>query len=110
MILSALEVDFAIICASIPIFWPVIISKMPQIFVTQEVHVTRAARSPINNNVEYELSGAYSLKSNGSEENLTHLQTPARNYYKDPHVMDHVTGKLESTTQVVYEKQKKRRK
>lgn len=44
LIFSCLEVDFAIICASIPIFWPVIVASLPQIFVTKEVIVTHHKR------------------------------------------------------------------
>ncbi|KAF1921699.1 hypothetical protein BDU57DRAFT_436789 [Ampelomyces quisqualis] len=40
VILSCLEVDFAIICASMPIFWPIIERSLAAIFVSYEVDVT----------------------------------------------------------------------
>lgn len=44
MIFSCLEVDFAIMCASIPIFWPTVKAAWSHITVTQEVIVTSEAR------------------------------------------------------------------
>ncbi|KAK8080085.1 hypothetical protein PG997_007903 [Apiospora hydei] len=44
IILSALEVLAASICASIPIFWPLVSEGWGKIFVTQEVKVTRETR------------------------------------------------------------------
>ncbi|KAK7982073.1 hypothetical protein PG996_009764 [Apiospora saccharicola] len=44
IILSALEVLSASICASIPIFWPMVSEGWGKIFVTQEVKVTRETR------------------------------------------------------------------
>lgn len=44
----------ATICASVPVFWPVLTSKLDQIFVTQEIKIERAHRfSTIDD--EYEL-------------------------------------------------------
>lgn len=40
IILSCLEIDFAIICASMPIFWPIIERSFAAIFVSYEVDVT----------------------------------------------------------------------
>ncbi|KAL5120583.1 hypothetical protein ACEQ8H_001602 [Pleosporales sp. CAS-2024a] len=40
IILSCLEIDLAIICASMPIFWPVIEKSFAAIFVSYEVDVT----------------------------------------------------------------------
>ncbi|KAF2625596.1 hypothetical protein BU25DRAFT_473709 [Macroventuria anomochaeta] len=39
IILSCLEIDLAIICASIPIFWPVIQKSFSAIFVSHEIEV-----------------------------------------------------------------------
>lgn len=111
MIMSSLEIDFAIICASIPIFWPLITAALPQIFVTHEVRVTHHQRLPDNTNTEYELRRSYSCKSGGgdSQENLTELQDHPKTDYRDPFVVGHVTGKLEHDTEVVGQKQKSRR-
>ncbi|KAF4780741.1 hypothetical protein HER10_EVM0001734 [Colletotrichum scovillei] len=40
MALSILEIDMAAICASLPVFWPVLQNSMGMIFVTHEVKVT----------------------------------------------------------------------
>ncbi|KAF2035620.1 hypothetical protein EK21DRAFT_54601 [Setomelanomma holmii] len=40
IILSCLEIDLAIICASMPIFWPIIEKSFAAIFVSYEVNVT----------------------------------------------------------------------
>ncbi|PVH94605.1 hypothetical protein DM02DRAFT_477858, partial [Periconia macrospinosa] len=81
LIFSSLEVDFAIITASIPIFWPVIIASMPQIFVTQEIHVTTHSRLDDTN--QFEMGRPQSLKSNASTEGLTRLATGKMDY-NDP--------------------------
>ncbi|KAJ4351736.1 uncharacterized protein N0V89_007079 [Didymosphaeria variabile] len=111
MILASLEIDFAIICASIPIFWPLIATALPQIFVTQEVRVTHHRRLPDNNNAEYDMGRKYSIKSSGgdSQENLTELQEHPKTDYSDPLVVDHVTGKIKNNAEVVSQNQKKRR-
>ncbi|KAJ9156384.1 Integral membrane protein [Pleurostoma richardsiae] len=44
IVLAALEVDLALICASLPVFWPVVQSSLGRIFVTREVNVTREDR------------------------------------------------------------------
>ncbi|KAI0016643.1 hypothetical protein F4780DRAFT_669889 [Xylariomycetidae sp. FL0641] len=54
IVLAAMEVDLASICASIPIFWPIITHNIGKIFVTQEVHVTHHHRRLSEDN--YELS------------------------------------------------------
>jgi hypothetical protein len=55
IVLSDLEVDVASICASAPVFWPVLCQKVLTIFVTKEVEVTRMSR---------DLEGAYQLQGN----------------------------------------------
>lgn len=93
--IACIEIDFAIICASIPIFWPVIVASLPQIFVTQEVHVTTHQRID-----DFEMDRPTSLKSHNSQEGLTRgLETKTN--YRDQYVVDHVTGK--QNTQVVVE-------
>lgn len=44
ILLAALEVNAASICASVPIFWPVFATTWSGIFVTQEVKVTSESR------------------------------------------------------------------
>jgi hypothetical protein len=112
MILASLEIDFAIICASVPIFWPLIVNALPQIFVTKEVRVTHHQRLPDGTNTEYEMRRGSSLKSGGGDdqENLRTQYEHPKTDYSDPLVMDHVVGKLESNTQVFSQKQQKRRR
>lgn len=44
LLFSCLEVDFATICASIPIFWPTVVAAWAHIYVTNEVIVTSEQR------------------------------------------------------------------
>ncbi|KAH8648446.1 hypothetical protein BX600DRAFT_517833 [Xylariales sp. PMI_506] len=39
VILSAAEVDLASVCASVPVFWPVLTDSLGEIFVTKEVQI-----------------------------------------------------------------------
>ncbi|KAK1997724.1 hypothetical protein LX36DRAFT_577859 [Colletotrichum falcatum] len=43
MVLAILEIDIAAICASLPVFWPMLQVSMGSIFVTREVKVTTEA-------------------------------------------------------------------
>ncbi|CAJ2503568.1 Uu.00g109620.m01.CDS01 [Anthostomella pinea] len=43
-LLAVLEVDAAAVCASVPIFWPVLTVQWGKIFVTQEVAITHETR------------------------------------------------------------------
>lgn len=69
MIFSCLEIDFAIICASIPIFWPAVKAAWSQIMVTKEVIVTSESRAHPDD-LEMGVERTMSLKSNTSTENL----------------------------------------
>ncbi|KAF3003687.1 hypothetical protein E8E13_008735 [Curvularia kusanoi] len=76
LIISCLEIDFAIICASMPIFWPTVVANWNSIFVTKEVHVTHTDRVQ-----DFEMGRPTSLKSTVSQEGLTKLPTADRKYY-----------------------------
>jgi hypothetical protein len=104
LILSCLEVDFAIMCASMPIFWPVVFASLSQIFVTKEVRVTHHQRLTGSSEqgmcigAEYELGDGRttSLKSHTSRDGLTgneKLGAVVMTNYNDEMVRDHVTGK-----------------
>ncbi|KAH8728629.1 hypothetical protein GQ44DRAFT_747490 [Phaeosphaeriaceae sp. PMI808] len=73
IIFSSLEVDFAIICASMPIFWPTVMAAWTEIFVTQEVTVIHDRRSLYidSHSDELELDKTVSLKSHSSTDGLT---------------------------------------
>jgi hypothetical protein len=76
LIISCLEVDFAIMCASMPIFWPAVVANFNTIFVTNEVHITHQDR------VEFEMGRPTSLKSTASQEGLTKLSSgEQRSFY-----------------------------
>lgn len=85
IILSCLEVDIAILCASIPIFWPLISAlTFGKIFVVDEVIVRTEERveqpRPDTPGSETELR-TY----------LSRAETPdPSKHYKDPFVVDHV--------------------
>ncbi|KAF6799461.1 hypothetical protein CSOJ01_12488 [Colletotrichum sojae] len=44
IVLSAVEIDLAMVASSVPIFWPVLRDAFPGIFVTKEIEVTREVR------------------------------------------------------------------
>lgn len=71
LIISCLEIDFAIMSASMPIFWPSVVATLGQIFVTNEVHVTHHERFENNSRENFELDRSSSIKSSTSTEGLT---------------------------------------
>ncbi|KAI5864256.1 hypothetical protein GGS23DRAFT_490118 [Durotheca rogersii] len=75
IILAALEVDLASICASIPTFWPVLarFGLLGTIFVTQEVHITRQHRR-ISCDSE---DSQYGLRQPSQQQNGNHLDADA---------------------------------
>ena len=84
IILASLEVDVAILAASVPVFWPVIESSFPGIFVTREVHVT-SQRCLGDNDLELENSSVRSGPE--SERELGWKPSaPAWEQRKDPYL------------------------
>lgn len=75
LIISCLEVDFAIMSASMPIFWPTVIATWSQIFVTKEVRVTHHQRLDDHSAENFEMNRPNSLKSTASTESLTRVPT-----------------------------------
>ena len=86
---AALEVNLATICASLPVFWPVIEQSMGWIFVTQEVHVTREVRR-------------FSTMEDEAELYVLPPIMPTKKRYSDPFVRWHVDplrdGRVTKTT------------
>jgi hypothetical protein len=80
LIISCLEVDFAIMCASMPIFWPTVVANWSHIFVTNEVHISHHERLSGGSREDLELERSGSVKSTASAEALT--KGPSRVYYK----------------------------
>ncbi|KAF1362824.1 hypothetical protein EJ07DRAFT_105658 [Lizonia empirigonia] len=92
LIFSCLEVDFAIICASMPIFWPTVVANFNAIFVTKEVHITHQDLVE-----DFEMGRATSLKSTSSQEGLTSLPSgEQKSYYYNE--FDTGTGKSVAMT------------
>lgn len=96
IILSCLEIDLAIICASMPVFWPVLEAKISQIFVIREVRVSIERRMEEERGLEYELQHGRSIKrfrssSGNSEEALTTENTSDLDkHYNDQYVVAQV--------------------
>lgn len=76
IVLSCLEIDLAIICASMPIFWPIIEKSLSAIFVSYEVQVVeeRVDDYGLTYELEHMKGGDRgSIKSSGtSTQELTH--------------------------------------
>lgn len=91
-ILGMLEVNFACIGASVPIFWPVFRDKIGTIFVTREINVSVAARS----SSDVHLQRAESLHSqDGSDGSNGLWKKPSADgsradHYKDTYVLEQV--------------------
>ncbi|KAF2471759.1 uncharacterized protein BDR25DRAFT_367608 [Lindgomyces ingoldianus] len=88
VILSCLEIDLAIICASMPIFWPVLEKSFSHIFVTHEVHITEHRRLN-ETGLEYELDHAESRSERAGSLKSTSAVDPFK-YYTDQYVIKQV--------------------
>ncbi|CAA9965088.1 hypothetical protein PTMSG1_08447 [Pyrenophora teres f. maculata] len=90
LIFSCLEIDFAIMCASMPIFWPTVVASWSHIFVTNEVRVTSHERLPDESQDNFELQRTNSAKSHGSTNALARSGSAGDAYYNG---YDAETGK-----------------
>ncbi|KAJ4294371.1 hypothetical protein N0V90_008061 [Kalmusia sp. IMI 367209] len=99
IILSCLEIDLAIMCASMPIFWPVIEQSFAAIFVTKEIQITEQRRySFADHGLAYELEHSDTMRRQGSmksesatsRESLVIAREMSGNeldeHYKDPYL------------------------
>ncbi|KAK9772331.1 hypothetical protein SCAR479_11031 [Seiridium cardinale] len=93
IVLGMMEVNAASICACIPVFWPVLTKRIDQIFVTQEVKITRERRFSEERDDGIELNdGASSMHSRGgsmTSQSQMHL-TKQSTHYMDDYVLDQV--------------------
>jgi hypothetical protein len=109
IILSCIEVDLAITCASMPIFWPILEKSLSHIFVTSEVRISTEHRHIEEAGRGYELKGRTgSMKSDSgnSRESLTREPTNVDPYahYKeqyavaqgDPFALDNLGPSIET--------------
>jgi hypothetical protein len=88
LLFSCLEVDFAIICASMPIFWPTVKAAWNQITVTKEVIVISEPRvkDTHKDDLEMDIERTTSLKSHKSTEGLVAGESmEGRSFYIDSH-------------------------
>jgi hypothetical protein len=75
LIISCLEVDFAIMCASMPIFWPTVVANWSHIFVTKEVRISHHERLDSGTTENWELRRVGSVRSRDSIEWLKRVAT-----------------------------------
>lgn len=75
ILLSAVEVDLAVVCASIPVFWPILEAAGLQVFITKEVRVTSEERlRPMDSateRIELQYAGAMPASSRVEKSDLT---------------------------------------
>ncbi|KAI9146870.1 hypothetical protein HJFPF1_13438 [Paramyrothecium foliicola] len=96
IILSSLEVDLASICASIPVFWPVLSNKLEKITITHEVKIERTRRFSIivenSDQDDVEMTARSRSTSQGSlTNNLSNENTRSSRHYKDDFIMSQVS-------------------
>lgn len=66
--LATLEVNFASICASMPVFWPVLTASLDKIFVTQEIKIERVHRfETVDDSIELQREVSGRGPGSGSE-------------------------------------------
>lgn len=98
-----IEVKITAICASVPVFWPVLSSSIDKIFVTQEIKITRVQRYSTEDDADDQIElnnsmGALahgrseSLHSKaGSETSIVGMSRPEKKvHYQDNYVIDQV--------------------
>ena len=67
ILLASVETNLASICASVPIFWPVLSRRLEMIFVTKEVEVNYEERKSEVGAAESEVDLKQGIGSEGSE-------------------------------------------
>ncbi|KAI1800222.1 hypothetical protein F4811DRAFT_47641 [Daldinia bambusicola] len=100
IILTVLEVDAASVCASVPIFWPVLRDmSWGKIFVTQEINITRETRYVDND--EDRLTHGTTNSISGSEMDLGYGKgwRSQETHYHDSYVLSQVNPFRPSTEQ-----------
>ncbi|KAI1765667.1 hypothetical protein GGR53DRAFT_465140 [Hypoxylon sp. FL1150] len=108
LILGALEVNVASICASVPIFWPSLKARIDQIFVTREITITTRNRrsnfpEDVGDRIELRRTASEDVGNTwkrcpsraGSESSQSRLAEPVpvgkkQNHYMDDYILDQV--------------------
>ncbi|ETS78989.1 hypothetical protein PFICI_08842 [Pestalotiopsis fici W106-1] len=97
IVLGMMEVNAASICACVPVFWPALTARMDQIFVTQEIKITRERRFSEEGDDEIELQDSNSRTlSMSSQHNLTKKEM----HYMDDYVIEQVDPLRDKTRNV----------
>ncbi|KAH9905258.1 hypothetical protein F4778DRAFT_698996 [Xylariomycetidae sp. FL2044] len=94
MMLGLIECIAAAICASIPVFWPVLTAQIDAIFVTHEIKITRDHRYSDEGYNEIELQHGSEHSRAGSETSLNHIPSKQgrekTSHYLDDFIQDQV--------------------
>ncbi|TQN64425.1 hypothetical protein CSHISOI_10995, partial [Colletotrichum shisoi] len=91
IVLSAVEVDVAMIASSVPIFWPVLRKRFPGIFVTKEVEVTREVRRLESVELDDDVGAEEGRSSRvGSEASLRQENRGGDGLYRDEFVTNQI--------------------
>ncbi|KAI0149552.1 hypothetical protein GGR57DRAFT_224734 [Xylariaceae sp. FL1272] len=101
LLLAVAEIVAAAICASIPIFWPVLTMQWGRIFVTKEVNITREAR--FTDDDEDALTRGTSHSRSASDqisEGFNSMSKSRAAYYKDSYVLTQVDPLRSKSVQI----------
>ncbi|KAK6223000.1 hypothetical protein QIS74_03845 [Colletotrichum tabaci] len=91
IVLSAVEVDVAMIASSVPIFWPVLRQRFPGIFVTKEVEVTREVRRLESVELDDDVGAEEGRRSRvGSEASLRQENRGGEGLYRDEFIANQI--------------------
>lgn len=98
ILLAALEVLAASICASVPIFWPVVTNSWGKIFVTKEIQVTSESR--FGDEVDTDVLTGRQHSRSGSDGNLSRSDRDKTGYYRDSYILRQVDPLRKSVERV----------
>ncbi|KAI1875455.1 hypothetical protein JX265_004513 [Neoarthrinium moseri] len=91
IILAALELNAASICASVPIFWPVFTQNWSGIFVTQEVKITRESRYNEEDRDSLTRGSYHSRVGSDTELSIVESTSGKKNqHYRDSYILRQV--------------------
>jgi hypothetical protein len=97
IVLGLLEINIASVCASVPVFWPVITARMDAIFVTHEVKITRDERYSIDDSGAIELG--YSMGNETQFRNYSYNHKHSKSKSKS-RGHDHDVSSIHSRTEL----------
>lgn len=101
VVLGMMEVNAASVCACVPVFWPVLTARIDQIFVTQEVKITRECRYSGDGDDQIELHNSATSMHSRAESLSSHSQmglTQKTAHYTDEFMMEKVNPIRSQTT------------